>query len=125
MLKTLSWALLNFELQSILSQPDLPITFEIKNKLCEIGYTKEPLHSLCPQEIEALFKEGEFFSCIKTGNRIVAFVLKENGLNKEAFKDIEESIANAYRQIKKLNGENILLEKSYAYTLETLAVFRP
>lgn len=125
LLKTLSWVLLNFELQSILSQPAQPITLEIKSKLSEIGYTQEPLGSLCPQEIETLFKEGEFFSCTKTGNRIVAFVLKENGLNKETFNDIEATITNAYRKIKKLNGENTLLERSYAYTLETLAVFRP
>jgi hypothetical protein len=108
-----------------LSQPDLAITLEVKSKLCEIGYAQEPFGSLCQQEIENLFKEGEFFSCTKTGNRIVAFALKENGLNKEAFKDIEETITNAYRKIKKLNGANTLLERSYTYTLETLAVFRP
>jgi hypothetical protein len=124
-LKTFNWARLNFELQSILSQPGLAITFEIENKLYEVGYTDGIMNCLSPKEIEGLFKEEAFFSCIKTGNRIVAFVLKANGLKKETFKDIEESITNAYWEIKKLNGTDKLVERSYTYTLEALSVFRP
>jgi len=124
-LKTLLWARLNFELQSVLSQPNLSISAEIKKKLCEIGYTGETLNSFCPQEVEKLFKEGGLLSCTKTGNRIVAFALKENGLNSAAFKDIEENITNAYLQVKRLDTDNRLLDISYAYTLQALAVFRP
>jgi hypothetical protein len=123
-LKTLSWARLNFELQSILSQPKLPFSNEIKKKLYEVGYTAENLNGSCPQEMQKLFNEGEFFSCMKTGNRIVAFALKENGLNRETFKHIEKSITDAYLQIKQLDEENRLLDRSYTYTLEALAVFR-
>jgi hypothetical protein len=123
--KTLSWARLNFELQSILSRPSPSISADTKEKLCEIGYTGERLNSFYPKETQELFKEGEFFSCTKTGNRIVAFALKENGLNKETFTHIEETITKAYEQIKELNGESRLLEMSYTYTLEALAVFRP
>jgi hypothetical protein len=61
---------------------------------------------------------------MKTGNRIVAFALKENGLNRETFKHIEKSITDAYLQIKQLDEENRLLDRSYTYTLEALAVFR-
>lgn len=123
-LKTLSWARLNFELQSILPQSKLPLSTEIKMKLYEIGYTQEGHDSPCPQEMQKIFDEGEFFSCTKTGNRIVAFALKENGLNREMFKPIEKSITDAYLQIKRLDEENSLLDMSYAYTLEALAVFR-
>ena len=124
-LKTLSWARLNFELQSVLSQPKLPISAEIKKKLCEIGYAEEICNSPSPKEIEKLFKEGELLSCIKTGNRIVSFALKENGLSAKAFKKIEENITDAYLQVKELNTDNRLLDSSYAYTLQALAVFRP
>lgn len=123
-LKTLSWAHLNFELQSLLSQAKPPISATIKSKLHEVGYTAEDFNDLRAQEIEKLFEEGEFFSCIKTGNRIVAFALKENGLNRETFEHIEKSITDAYMQIKQLHKENRLLDTSYTYTLEALAVFR-
>lgn len=123
--KTFAWARLNFELQSFFCRPELMISAEIKDKLCEIGYPNETLSGLCPQEVQKLFKEGDFFSCIKTGNRIVAFALQENGLSKEGFKEMEETITSAYLQIKRLDTENSLLEQSYTYTLEALAVFRP
>ncbi len=123
-LKTLAWARLNFELQSILSRSEHPISAETRKKLYTVGYPADSFNKLSAQEIQKLFNEGEFFSCIKTGNRIVTFALKENGLNKKTFTDIEKSITDAYEQIRQIDESNSLLDKSYNYTLEALAVFR-
>lgn len=119
-----SWAYLNFQLQSCLCRHQSDIPHDMDEKLQTLGYEGEPFSNLNTQEIEALFEQNAFFSCTKTGNRIVAFALKENGLDKDKFAQIEESITHAYRDAADLYGKSELLEMSYKQSIETLSVFR-
>lgn len=118
-----SWAELNFYLQSTLYKKENFIFYTLDEKLDEVGYTGKDIRELKAYEYKKLFEKESFFSYSSTGKRIVAFALKLNGLNKEKFKDIENSITYAYRLIKKEYPQSVLLEKSYEHCLYILAVF--
>jgi len=121
----LSWAQLNFEVQSLLYKANVSISSSLENQLKELGYSGKPIQDLSPTEKKELFHKDSFFSYTQTGKRIVSFALKENGLNMDAFEQIEDSITSAYNDVKKAYGENKVLEKSYRHSLDTLEVFKP
>ncbi len=114
--KILSWAHLNFELQSLLQKGEQSTI--LQKQLDEVGYLGE-----IPSDTYLLFQEDGFFSYQQTSQRIVSFTLKEIGLKKELFAQAEEGIRNAYEAVKE--GKSTLLSKSLTRTLQTLCVFKP
>ncbi|PHR54323.1 MAG: hypothetical protein COA44_13505 [Arcobacter sp.] len=123
-MKVLSWAHLNFELQFLLSKGKEKLSKKTHKQLQEVGYEGKSIQDLEEKEYKKLFEKESFFSSSQTGKRIAAFALQINGLNQDQFKEIEESISNAYNDIKEPHQENKLLEQSYQHTLDTLCVFK-
>jgi len=122
--KILSWALLNFQLQSFLYQEGGSEPENVTEELQEIGYKGTSIKELNEKDFANLFEKESFFSASQTGKRIASFALQENGLQQNRFQEIEDSITNAYRSVKKLDYENILLEQSYRHCMDTLSVFK-
>lgn len=123
-MKILSWAHLNFELQLFLSKRKEKLSQKVNEQLKEVGYSGKSIQDLEEKEYKKLFEKESFFSSSQTGKRIAAFALQANGLNQDHFDEIEESITNAYEDIKTLYKESILLEQSYQHSIDTLYVFR-
>ena len=123
-MKVLSWAHLNFQLQSFLLQTQDDIPREVKAQLDKIGYQGEDIRCLSKHQFNKLFEKESFFSASQTGKRIAAFALKENGLNQNRFSVLEESIFNAYIDVKKEQGSHPITDKSYQHCLDTLSVFK-
>jgi len=123
-MKILSWAHLNFELQLFLSKKEESLSNKTNEQLAQIGYDGKSIEDLEDKEYKKLFEKESFFSSSQTGKRIAAFALRINGLNQEGFQEIEESIKNAYTDIKNTSKGNILLEQSYQHSLDTLCVFK-
>jgi len=123
-MKVLSWAHLNFELQSCLHQGKTSMSNTISKQLNRLGYTGKNIQNLTKSEFKKLFEKESFFSSSATGKRIAAFAIKENGLDQNSFETIEEGIKNAYADIKNHQKADPLLEQSYQHTMETLSVFK-
>ena len=123
-MKVLSWAHLNFQLQSFLLLTKEEISPVIKKQLQKVGYTGEDINYLNDRQFNELFECESFFSASQTGKRIAAFALKENGLNQNRFSSLEDSITNAYKDVKKEQLEHHLLDESYKHCMETLSVFK-
>ena len=122
--KVLSWALLNFQLQSFLHQARKDISENVYQDLEEVGYRGVCIKELSEREFQNLFQKESFFSSSQTGKRIVSFALQENGLKQNIFQEIEDSITDAYKEVKKLDLQNELLEQSYQHCIDTLSIFR-
>lgn len=135
-LPLLSWAHLNFELQSLLKNQEH--SDEIESKLKAIDYTDKLPHLLSSQEFDDLFKKEGFFSSSQTGKRIASFAIKQIGMKKELFDQVEKAIKHAYKNIKSQNEQNRpwnsdeqmflqnrLLDESYKYSLQIIYVFKP
>ena len=123
-MQILSWAHLNFELQLFLSKKQDKISKQTNEQLKKIGYEGENIFNLHNNDYKKLFERESFFSFFQTGKRIVAFALEINGLNQDRFEEIEDSITNAYLDVKRFDEENQLLEQSYQHCLDTLCVFK-
>ena len=123
-MKILSWAHLNFELQLFLSKRKEKLSTKICQQIKELGYEGKKVQDLGEKEYKRLFEKESFFSASQTGKRIAAFALQLNGLNQDCFEEIEDSITNAYTDIKTSQEGNILLEQSYQHSLDTLCVFK-
>jgi len=122
--KVLSWAHLNFKLQSFVHQQQKNISSEVLVQLRSIGYEGRCIADLEEREYKRLFEKESFFSSSQTGKRIAAFALELNGLNQDYFEEIEKSITHAYTDIKDTYEKTSLLEKSYQHSLDTLYVFK-
>ncbi len=119
------WAYINFRLQVMISKEVPSISQTMRRELKTIGYEGISLDYLNAVQKEELLSKDAFFGYLQTGHRIIAYVLKINGLNREMFNSIHESIENAYKKAIEKNGQHELIETSYQYALQTLAVFRP
>ena len=122
--KVLSWALLNFQLQSFLHQGRKGSSENITQELEEVGYKGRCIRELSESEFQNLFQKESFFSSSQTGKRIVSFALQENGLKQDRFHEIEDSITNAYKDVRNVDSQNELLEQSYRHCMDTLSIFK-
>lgn len=123
--KVLSWALLNFHLQGFLHEARVSASVNIHKELEEIGYKGTCIKELSERDFKNLFQKESFFSSSQTGKRIASFALQVNGLKQNRFQEIEDSITNAYKDIKNTGVQNALLEKSYQHCMDTLYIFKP
>ena len=121
-MKMLSWAHLNFDMQSFLLCENHPLNERREEALQTLGYTHHIPENIL--ERKQLFEREGFFSVSQTGKRIVAYVLQNNGLDQSKFEQIEESIQSAYQDVKAHYPPNDLLDKTLQHALDTLAVFK-
>ena len=123
-IKILSWAHLNFELQTLLHKGKEKISEELTKQLTALGYTGKKIQTMSQYEFKKLFEKESFFSSSATGKRIIGFALKENGLSQDRFQTIEDSITSAYTDVKSQYEDDKLLEQSYQHSIDTLCIFK-
>ena len=122
-MKVLSWAHLNFDMQTALLQDNIEFDESLSENLKKIGYYGQNLKNITKDERENLFTGDGFFSATQTGNRIISYALVQVGLEKNLFKIAENGLIKAYENIKEEREINSLLDKTYRHAQNTLEVF--